>query len=86
MSWDLGWLRRVFASPRFHCWHRTSAEKEQNKDLAGLLLWDILVGANYNMPAQQPTRYGVADPVPDGLLGQMVWPFWGNLVARSSNS
>jgi sterol desaturase/sphingolipid hydroxylase (fatty acid hydroxylase superfamily) len=75
VCWDFGPLRGVLASPRFHRWHHTSAEEGRDKNFAGLLpLWDILFGTYY-MPDSQPTRFGVADPVPATLLGQLVWPF-----------
>jgi sterol desaturase/sphingolipid hydroxylase (fatty acid hydroxylase superfamily) len=75
VSWDFGPLRKVFASPRFHRRHHTSAEEGQDKNFASLLpLWDILFGTYY-MAKKQPTEVGVPDAVPDGLLGQLVWPF-----------
>jgi sterol desaturase/sphingolipid hydroxylase (fatty acid hydroxylase superfamily) len=75
VSWDFGPLRTVLGSPRFHRWHHTSAAEGRDKNFAGLLpLWDILFGTYY-MPAQQPTQFGVAEPVPENLIGQLVWPF-----------
>jgi sterol desaturase/sphingolipid hydroxylase (fatty acid hydroxylase superfamily) len=75
VSWDFGPFRKIFASPRFHRWHHTSAEEGRDKNFAGLLpLWDILFGTYY-MPAKQPTEFGIPDAVPESLIGQMVWPF-----------
>lgn len=75
VTWDFGLLRKVFASPKFHRWHHTAAQEGQDKNFAGLLpLWDILFGTYY-MPKEQPRRFGIADVVPDNLVGQMVWPF-----------
>jgi len=75
VRWDFGPLRAVLASPRFHRWHHTSAEEGRDRNFAGLLpLWDILFGTYY-MPESQPTRFGVVDSVPAGLVGQVVWPF-----------
>jgi len=75
VSWDFGPLRKIFASPRFHRWHHTSAEEGRDKNFAGLLpVWDILFGTYY-MPAKQPTEFGVPDAVPERMVGQMVWPF-----------
>ena len=75
VSWDFGLLRWVFASPTFHRWHHTSAEEGRDKNFAGLLpLWDILFGTYY-MPGKQPLQFGVTDPIPDDLIGQLVWPF-----------
>lgn len=75
VDWDLGPLRAVIASPRFHRWHHTSAAEGRDRNFAGLFpLWDILFGTYY-MPGQAPTRFGVDDPVPEGLIGQLLWPF-----------
>ena len=76
LSWDYGPLRSVIASPRFHRWHHTSAEEGRDKNFAGLLpLWDILFGTYYMPRGEEPRVFGVPDPVPPGLVGQMVWPF-----------
>jgi sterol desaturase/sphingolipid hydroxylase (fatty acid hydroxylase superfamily) len=78
VSWDFGPLRKVFASPRFHRWHHTSAPDGQDKNFAGLLpVWDILFGTYY-MPAKQPAEFGVPDAIPESLLGQLLWPFRKN--------
>jgi sterol desaturase/sphingolipid hydroxylase (fatty acid hydroxylase superfamily) len=75
LTWDLGPLRRVIASPVFHRWHHTSAAEGRDKNFAGLLpLWDILFGT-YCMPRHAPTRFGVDDAVPAHLAGQLIWPF-----------
>ncbi len=75
VDWDFGPLRRVIASPRFHRWHHTGEAEGRDKNFAGLLpLWDILFGTYY-MPDRPPTKFGVTDPVPRSLWGQLVWPF-----------
>jgi sterol desaturase/sphingolipid hydroxylase (fatty acid hydroxylase superfamily) len=76
VDWDWGPLRGVVASPRFHRWHHTSEAEGRDKNFAGLLpLWDILFGTYY-MPADRvPMRFGTDTPVPNGLLGQLMFPF-----------
>ena len=76
VDWDWGPLRSVIASPCFHRWHHTDEAAARDKNFAGLLpLWDILFGT-YHMPAgQRPERFGTQTPVPDSLIGQMVFPF-----------
>lgn len=75
LDWDFGPLRTVIASPRFHRWHHTGEEEGRDKNFAGLLpVWDILFGT-YFMPGCAPERFGVSDPVPRSLMGQLVWPF-----------
>ncbi|MBV9540699.1 MAG: sterol desaturase family protein [Alphaproteobacteria bacterium] len=75
VSWDLGPFRTVLASPAFHRWHHTKAEEGQDKNFAGgLPLWDILFGTYY-MPRRQPTVFGIDEPMPEGIVGQMLQPF-----------
>jgi sterol desaturase/sphingolipid hydroxylase (fatty acid hydroxylase superfamily) len=75
VRWDLGPLRAVFVSPAFHRWHHTKAEEGLDKNFAGgLPLWDILFGTYY-MPRRQPTVFGIGDPMPGDILGQMLQPF-----------
>ena len=42
MTWDLGPLRGIIASPVFHRWHHSKDREAWDKNFAGLLpLWDI---------------------------------------------
>ena len=75
VDWDFGPLRRVIASPMFHRWHHTGEAEGRDKNFAGLLpIWDILFGTYY-MPGRPPESFGVPDPVPTTLWGQLIWPF-----------
>jgi sterol desaturase/sphingolipid hydroxylase (fatty acid hydroxylase superfamily) len=75
VRWDLGPLRAAFVSPAFHRWHHTKAEEGLDKNFAGgLPLWDILFGTYY-MPKRQPMVFGIDDPMPNDILGQMIQPF-----------
>jgi sterol desaturase/sphingolipid hydroxylase (fatty acid hydroxylase superfamily) len=76
VDWDWGPLRRVIASPRFHRWHHSDEIAARDKNFAGLLpLWDILFGT-YHMPRDRvATTFGTEERVPDGVLGQMMFPF-----------
>jgi len=76
VDWDWGPLRAVVASPRFHRWHHTDETEARDKNFAGILpLWDILF-ATYYMPNDRvPSRFGTASPVPEGLVGQLLYPF-----------
>jgi sterol desaturase/sphingolipid hydroxylase (fatty acid hydroxylase superfamily) len=76
LNWDYGPLRAVIASPRFHRWHHTSAEEGRDKNFSGLLpIWDILFGTYYMPKGVEPQAFGVSDPVPAGIVGQMAYPF-----------
>ena len=77
LNWTLGPFRYVLATPVFHRWHHTSLEAGGNTNFAGTFpVWDILFGT-FRMPAGVlPDNYGVdGEPLPEGLGGQMVYPF-----------
>ncbi len=76
LNWTYGPLRYAIASPAFHRWHHTSAAEGRDRNFAGFFpLWDLLFGTFHMPKGQQPEVFGVDDPVPKGLLGQLVWPF-----------
>lgn len=75
VDWRFGPLARVIASPAFHRWHHTSEAEGRDRNFAGLLpVWDILFGTFY-MPDRRPERFGIGEPVPGTLWGQLAWPF-----------
>ncbi len=83
LNWTYGPLRYLIASPAFHRWHHTSAEEGRDKNFAGFFpLWDLLFGTFYMPRGEQPEVFGVDDPVPSGLLGQMIYPFRRSSSAR----
>ncbi len=77
VRWDFGPLRALIATPRFHRWHHTSQAEGLDKNFAGLLpLWDALFGKYYMPDGRQPEVFGVAgEPVPEGFLAQLAYPF-----------
>ena len=76
LNWTYGPLRYVIASPAFHRWHHTSADEGQDKNFAGFFpLWDLIFGTFYMPRGRQPEVFGTADPIPRGLLGQLIYPF-----------
>ena len=77
VSWTYGPLRYVVASPAFHRWHHTSEEEGLDKNFSGLFPFiDLAFGTFYVPAGRQPQRFGVRhDDVPDGLLGQLAYPF-----------
>lgn len=79
VRWRL--LDRVAANPEFHHWHHSSEPDAVGHNYgAALPWWDLLFGT-YFMPAhrsgRRPHRYGVADPLPAHLLGQLAYPCRG---------
>jgi sterol desaturase/sphingolipid hydroxylase (fatty acid hydroxylase superfamily) len=75
-NWSYGRLGRVFVSPRFHRIHHAKDERLHNCNYSMLFsFWDDLFGtADRTSPV--PVEHGIAgDPVPEGWLGQFVYPF-----------
>jgi sterol desaturase/sphingolipid hydroxylase (fatty acid hydroxylase superfamily) len=76
LSWTYGPLRYAIASPAFHRWHHTCAEEGQDKNFAGFLpVWDLMFGTFHMPKGRQPELFGVSEPMPRGLFGQLVYPF-----------
>jgi sterol desaturase/sphingolipid hydroxylase (fatty acid hydroxylase superfamily) len=76
LNWTYGPFRYVIASPAFHRWHHTSESEGQDKNFAGFFpIWDLIFGTFYMPKGRQPEVFGTADPVPKGLIGQLVYPF-----------
>jgi sterol desaturase/sphingolipid hydroxylase (fatty acid hydroxylase superfamily) len=77
LNWTLGPFRYVIASPVFHRWHHTAADRGGSKNFAGTFpIWDIVFGTFY-MPANElPDAYGIDDQsFPESFSGQMLYPF-----------
>ncbi len=77
VDWSYGRLRFLVASPMFHRWHHTSEEEGLDTNFAGLFPFiDLAFGTFYMPSGQRPERFGVTgETVPDGLIGQLAYPF-----------
>jgi sterol desaturase/sphingolipid hydroxylase (fatty acid hydroxylase superfamily) len=77
VGWSYGPLRYAIASPVFHRWHHTTEAEGLDRNFAGLFPFiDLAFGTFYMPPGRQPERFGVTgNPVPDGLLAQLWYPF-----------
>jgi hypothetical protein len=86
VNWDLGPLRGVIASPVFHRWHHSKDQEAWDKNFAGLLpIWDRLFGTYYMPEGRWPENFGIHDPMPSNVVGQMWVPFtWLLLEYRST--
>lgn len=77
LNWTLGPFRYVLASPVFHRWHHTAAERGGSKNFAGTFpVWDLMFGT-FHMPENElPDAYGIGEPdFPKGFGGQLLYPF-----------
>ncbi|HEX7758547.1 MAG TPA: sterol desaturase family protein [Caulobacteraceae bacterium] len=75
LNWTFGPFRYVIASPVFHRWHHVDDADVRDKNFAPTFpVLDLMFGT-FHMPAGlRPQVYG-AEGAPEGVLGQMVWPF-----------
>lgn len=79
LDWSFGRFRTVIASPVFHRWHHSRDEAAMNKNFAGLFpVWDLLFGTFYMPKGRVPTEFGIVEPMPSTLWGQLAQPFRRN--------
>lgn len=82
-----GPLRWLVASPQFHHWHHANHVEAFDKNFAGQLsVLDWLFGTMHMPGKALPTRYGTDDPVPDGYVQQLAYPFTTPAPAASGSS
>jgi sterol desaturase/sphingolipid hydroxylase (fatty acid hydroxylase superfamily) len=73
VDWSFGPLGRVLASPRFH--RRHHARDLPPANYGGVFAFYDVIFGTFEMPEADPGVFGVADaPVPESLLGQLVYP------------
>jgi len=79
IRWDLGPLKYVLTSPRYHHWHHSSDDEAIDKNyVAHLPVIDWLFGTFYMPKNKQiwPRRYGtIGTPLPKGIVRQFLCPF-----------
>ncbi|KPF72496.1 sterol desaturase [alpha proteobacterium AAP81b] len=74
VRWRFGVLEWLVATPAFHHWHH-SKHDHINRNYAATFPWiDAMFGTLY-LPKQFPADYGIPDPVPTTIVGQMIAPF-----------
>jgi len=77
LNWTLGPLKYVIASPVFHRWHHTAAERGGSKNFAGTFpVLDLMFGTCYMPKNELPDAYGIDDKNFPGSFGsQILYPF-----------
>ena len=77
LDWTLGPFKYVIASPVFHRWHHTAAERGGEKNFAATFpVLDLIFGTFYMPKGVLPDRYGIADKeFPAGFGAQLAYPF-----------
>ncbi len=74
LRWRLGPLEWVISTPAFHHWHHTSSEL-RDRNYASMLPWMDRIFGTYALPRKQwPPAYGIEQPLPRSLGGQLIYP------------
>jgi sterol desaturase/sphingolipid hydroxylase (fatty acid hydroxylase superfamily) len=77
LDWTLGPFKYVIASPVFHRWHHTAAERGGEKNFAATFpLLDLMFGTFFMPAGVLPDRYGIDDKeFPTTFGAQLAHPF-----------
>ncbi len=77
LDWTLGPFKYVIASPVFHRWHHTAADRGGEKNFAATFpILDVIFGTFYMPAGERPDSYGIDDRAfPAGFGAQLVHPF-----------
>jgi len=72
----IGPLKWLVGTPEFHHWHHSDHPEAYNRNFAGgMPLIDLVFGTLHMPPGEQPSHYGIDEPVPTNWWAQMRWPF-----------
>jgi sterol desaturase/sphingolipid hydroxylase (fatty acid hydroxylase superfamily) len=83
VRWRLRPLHRIVMTPEFHHWHHADEEGAINSNYSVFLpLWDIVFGTFFMPADRRPQRYGVTEPIPPGVVRQLLHPFRGLRTPR----
>jgi sterol desaturase/sphingolipid hydroxylase (fatty acid hydroxylase superfamily) len=78
VRWRLRWLHRLIITPEFHHWHHANEPGAINSNYSVFLpAWDLLFGTYFMPSDRRPTRYGVSEHIPEGMLPQLWHPLRG---------
>lgn len=75
LRWRFGFLEKVVATPPFHHWHHSAIAPMKINYSTSLPLIDMIFGT-FHLPRHEwPERYGIDEPMPHSLIGQLLHPF-----------
>jgi sterol desaturase/sphingolipid hydroxylase (fatty acid hydroxylase superfamily) len=78
VRWRLRPLHRIVITPEFHHWHHTDDPRAMHSNYSVFLpVWDIVFGTYFMPRHRRPERYGIAEPMPTGLVNQLRYPLCG---------
>ncbi len=73
---DFERLSHILVTPRFHHWHHGLEEEAVDVNFAiHFPFWDKLFGTFHMPKGRWPQAYGVPESVPQGYVGQTLYPF-----------
>ena len=76
LNWTFGPLRYIFASPVFHRFHHTGVAEGGERNFAPTFSFVDLIFGTFYMPKDRlPANFGVAETIPEGFMGQLMYPF-----------
>lgn len=77
LGWTLGPFKYVIATPVFHRWHHTAADRGGEKNFAATFpVLDLIFGTFYMPKGELPDNYGIAErEFPASFPAQLVHPF-----------
>jgi sterol desaturase/sphingolipid hydroxylase (fatty acid hydroxylase superfamily) len=77
LDWTLGPFKYVIATPVFHRWHHTAADRGGEKNFAATFpVLDLIFGTFYMPAGEKPDRYGIDDrEFPTSFGAQLLHPF-----------
>lgn len=77
IKWRFGLLKWILSTPAFHHWHHSNDGPEYgNRNYASVLSFVDLMFGTYSVPKDRtPQRYGIHEPMPPGVISQLVKPF-----------
>jgi sterol desaturase/sphingolipid hydroxylase (fatty acid hydroxylase superfamily) len=77
LNWTLGPFKYVIASPVFHRWHHTAAERGGEKNFASTFpVLDLIFGTFYMPAGELPDKYGIDErEYPETFGAQLLRPF-----------
>ena len=78
VRWRLRPLHRLIITPEFHHWHHANEADAHNHNYSVFLpLWDIVFGTYFMPKHRRPQVYGISEPMPMTLVGQIRQPLRG---------
>ncbi|MGH6675018.1 MAG: sterol desaturase family protein [Xanthobacteraceae bacterium] len=77
LDWTLGPFKYAIATPVFHRWHHTAADRGGEKNFAATFpILDVIFGTFYMPAGKLPDHYGISDRAfPESFGAQLVHPF-----------